>query len=405
MLSKIEADFKRLERRKEPISTKELERRWCEAREVMKKSGLDFLLIQQNNQYFSGYLRWFTDYPAVHGYPITLLFPIEGGMTMISHGAPPPAPPGPPDWALRGVEHRINAPYLPSLSYTTTYDAERVVEVLVSKGASAVGIVGMSFISATFYEYLKKKLPNVKFVEVTDFIDGLKAVKSEEELRLIKKSAEIQDIAVETALKAVKPGRREIEVTADIQRTLVSMGSEEQSIHCCSAPPGTPATHMHYHLQNRIIGEGDQVFIMIESSGLGGYWTEIGLTICLGHVPKELEAAWEAAKEAQKRVLNHVKPGIAPKELLDINNDVLVSKGYPPEGRLCGHGQGYDIVERPALLRDETLKLKPGMNLAIHPTAKSDKAYGWVCDNYIVTEAGGSDRLHRTPLEIVVLGE
>jgi len=404
-MSEIEADFKRLERRKEPISTKELERRWGEAREIMKKNGLDFLLIQQNNQYFSGYLRWFTDYPAVHGYPITLLFPLEGGMTMISHGAVPPAPPGPPAWALRGVEQRINAPYVPSLSYTATYDAERVVEVLVSKGASSVGIVGMSFISAAFYEYLKKKLPTVKFVDVTDLIDELKAVKSEEELRLIKKSAEIQDIAVETALKAVKAGRREIEVTADIQRTLVSLGSEEQSIHCCSAPPGTPATHMHYHLQNRVIREGDQVFIMIESSGPGGYWVEIGVTICLGNIPKELEAAWEVAKEAQKRVLNHMKPGITPKELLDINNDVLVNKGYPPEGRLCGHGQGYDIVERPALLRDETLKLKPGMNLAIHPTAKSDKAYAWICDNYIVTEGGVSDRLHRTPLEIVALGE
>jgi hypothetical protein len=37
-----------------PISTEELERRWKATRDVMKEKGIDFLLIQNNNDYLGG---------------------------------------------------------------------------------------------------------------------------------------------------------------------------------------------------------------------------------------------------------------------------------------------------------------------------------------------------------------
>ena len=53
-----------------PISDEELERRWKAVREVMKEKKVDFLLIENNNDYLGGYIKWFTDVPAVHAYPI-----------------------------------------------------------------------------------------------------------------------------------------------------------------------------------------------------------------------------------------------------------------------------------------------------------------------------------------------
>ena len=41
-----------------PISTGELERRWKAVRAVMKEQKIDFLLIQNNNDYLGGYLKW-----------------------------------------------------------------------------------------------------------------------------------------------------------------------------------------------------------------------------------------------------------------------------------------------------------------------------------------------------------
>ena len=64
------------ERAIRPISDEELERRWTAAREVMKEKKVDFLLIENNNDYLGGYIKWFTDVPAVHSYPISAIFPV-----------------------------------------------------------------------------------------------------------------------------------------------------------------------------------------------------------------------------------------------------------------------------------------------------------------------------------------
>ena len=48
------------------ISTAELERRWKAIRAAMKERKIDFLLMEQSTDYFGGYVKWFTDMPAVH---------------------------------------------------------------------------------------------------------------------------------------------------------------------------------------------------------------------------------------------------------------------------------------------------------------------------------------------------
>lgn len=60
-----------------PIFLGELERRWKAVRYVMKERAVDFLLIQNNNDYLGGYIKWFTDMPAVHAYPAAAIFPRE----------------------------------------------------------------------------------------------------------------------------------------------------------------------------------------------------------------------------------------------------------------------------------------------------------------------------------------
>ena len=45
-------------------------------------------------------------------------------------------------------------------------------------------------------------------------VDAIKAVKSEEELALIRRTAAMQDAAMDTVFKAIKPGMRDIEAAA-----------------------------------------------------------------------------------------------------------------------------------------------------------------------------------------------
>jgi Xaa-Pro aminopeptidase len=159
---------------------------------------------------------------------------------------------------------------------------------------------------------------------------------------------------------------------------------------------------MHSFYQNRKIEAGDQVFIMIEVNGPGGYYGEVGRTWCLGEAPEELLKVWAVALEAQKLAVSQLKPGAIPGEIYKNNNEFLVSRGYLPEGRLFAHGQGYDLVERPAFRHEETMLLKAGMSVTVHPIAFTDKAYAFCCDNFLINEQG-AELLHKTPQEIIVV--
>jgi len=74
------------ERLNTPISTAELQRRWQAVRAAMQRDKVDALLMQNNNDHMGGYVRWFTDMPAVNGYPNTVVFPRDSDMTVVTQG-------------------------------------------------------------------------------------------------------------------------------------------------------------------------------------------------------------------------------------------------------------------------------------------------------------------------------
>jgi Xaa-Pro aminopeptidase len=149
-----------------------------------------------------------------------------------------------------------------------------------------------------------------------------------------------------------------------------------------------------------MVREGDQFSLLIEVNGPGGMYAEIGRIFFVGKVPSELEDAFEMAREIQKATLRLIKPGVNPAEIWQANNEFLTKKGYLPETRLFAHGQGYDLVERPLIRDDEPMELKARMNITVHPTVGSDRIWVWVCDNYLITESGVSECLHKTSQEI-----
>ena len=180
------------------------------------------------------------------------------------------------------------------------------------------------------------------------------------------------------------------------------MGSEEQLVMLSSAPPGKPAGHQQHFYQNRRIELGDQVMVMIEPNGPGGYFTEIGRTWVLGEPPQALLRIWHDAVTAQKFAAALCTPGAAPRNIIEQYNKFLGNMGYPPDLRLFAHGQGYDLVERPAIIPTEEMPLAANMVLAIHPTLSKDDAYAFCCDEFLVT-AKETKRMHISPLEIMII--
>jgi Xaa-Pro aminopeptidase len=388
---------------KSRVSDKELERRWNAVRLAMKRRGLDFLIMQNCTGILGGYVKWFTDLPVRHNYPGSVIFPREEEMTTIWHGARPPAEPAPPVWSLRGVKKRLSMPYLPSFAYSKTWDAQMVVDELLPYKDCRIGWVGLGFIPAAFYNHVTKHLDRAKYEDATDMVDEIKAIKSDEELRLIRQLCAEQDEVIKYAPTVVRPGRREYEVHADVLHRCNELGCIAANVMIGSAPAGKPAPMIPLHFNNRMIQDGDTVFILVETNSACGIFTEVSCTISLGKPSYELTEQYEVAKQAQQITLDLLKPGASPKDIWNAHNAFLRKAGYKEEARIYAHGMGYDMVERPNIDPSETMIIKAGMNLAVHPNIASDRAFGHVCENYLVRETGIPEHLHKSPQNILVL--
>lgn len=145
------------ERIRFPIPTQELERRWSLVRKAMNNEGIDSLVMQNDNQWLGGYVRYFIDLPSEQAYPISVIFPANDDMTIITSGGPPKSP-FPPTWAARGIKEKIAVPYFRSFHYTNELDAEEIVKVLKRRNDKRIGIVNLGLIPAATFLYIKEKI-------------------------------------------------------------------------------------------------------------------------------------------------------------------------------------------------------------------------------------------------------
>ena len=395
------------ERIHHPISTKELERRWAAVRAAMEEREIDILLMQNNNDFMGGYVKYFTDLPATHGYPQTVIFPKDDSMTVIvqSRFGEDQQLPREGNWLRRGVKRVLGAPYFCSAYYTLAYDAELAAKALEPYARGTIGLVGRGTLPVSLIDHLRGgRLSNSKYLDATDMVDQIKVIKSEEEIAHIRRTAAVQDGAIEAAMKAVAPGKREIEIAAVAEHFVLDHGGEQGLFMCCSHAGGEPTYWGNRHVQNRTLREGDMFTLLTESNGPGGFYTEISRACVLGKAPQELRDNFTILLEARKFTLNLLKPGASCKDIWDSYNGFLRKHGKPEEERLYCHGQGYDLVERPLVRLDEPMPIRANMNITCHPTYVADGWFHTICDNFLIGEQGVVERLHKYPEKIVELG-
>jgi Xaa-Pro aminopeptidase len=393
------------ERLLNPISTAELERRWAAARKAMAERKIDALVMQNNNDWLGGYVRWFTDTPLSNGYPRSVIFPADGLMTVVDMGASGARRKvNGDDAANRGVGELIFTPAFTSVAYTDEYQAELVAEELKRRRYRTVGWVGSGAMPYKFVARVEKGLfGRGQFVDATELVDRLKAIKSEEEIALIRLAAEMQDEIFDRVCKKIKPGMRDNDVTALAQYEGRLLGSEQGLFLGSSAPLGQASRFIDRHLQNRVLQEGEHFSLLIENSGPGGFYTEIARTMVLGKASNELIDGFESMKEAQAHTLRLLKPGASCADIAKSHDEYMRGRGLPPELRLYAHGQGYDLVERPLIRADETMTIEANMNLAVHPGYETSSIFAVICDNYLIETDGPGECLHRTPKQIFEL--
>lgn len=385
------------------VSSHELRRRWCAVRAVMREREIDVLIVQNSSDWVGGYIRWFTNEPATNGYPSSVVFPLEGGMSVIEQG--------PFDQVREndgievretGIARRLTTPNYPSVHYTGGYDADIAASEMRRLGARCAGVVAPAAMYHSFGKRLRELLANdISIVDATDFVDRIKAIKSAEERDLIRSVAAMQDQVMAGVREFIRPGLRDFEVAAYAQYLSQQLGSEQGIFLCSSARPGQAASFRPRFMQGRTLEKGDVYSLLVECNGAGGFYTELSRIFVLGRAPAELREAQAAVVEAQSKALAMLKPGASCREIFEEHNAYLRSHGLAEERRLSMHGMGYDMVERPLIRRDEDMRIEEHMTIVCHPGILTERLFAHNTDVYMIEKHGPCGCLHRTPKEIM----
>lgn len=384
-----------------PISSTEMDRRWAVTRKMMAEQGLDALICQAREDWIGGYVRWLTDVPANNGYPRTVIFYPDRPMTVVEMGAfETDRTTDPTLSATRGVDRVLGTPSFHSVNYTIDYDSDLVISALQRDGAKRVGLLTPQ---ALPYGMVAALNAGFEVVDATDALDRVKAIKSAEEIGLIRQTAALQDQVFAEVCDFMRPGITDRDVTAHAEAVGRRLGSDQGIYLGLSAPMGQPSRFMNRPFQTRTLEPGDHMSMLIEISGPGGIYLEIARTMVLGAADDHLLQAFENVRDAQDYSLSLMKPGAHPADIAAAHDAWMVARGLPAEIRLYAHGQGCEMVERPLIRHDETLPLAQDMLLAVHPGYDDGRVFAVICDNYMIGADGPEPCLHQTEKKIFEL--
>lgn len=228
---------------------------------------------------------------------------------------------------------------------------------------------------------------------------GLRAVKTPEEMQLIRRAVAISDEAFLQLLPHIRTGRKESELAAELEYNMRKLGSTKPSFETICAS-GKRSALPHGVASDKVVEEGD--FITFDfGATYGGYCSDITRTVVVGKAAPWQKEIYDIVLQANLLGEKTLKAGLTGIQVDGAVRDFIGSKGYGPNfGHGLGHGVGLDIHEKPVLNRANGQPLPAGAVVTIEPGIYlPDKGGVRIEDTVLVTETG-CERLTSVPKEL-----
>lgn len=273
---------------------------------------------------------------------------------------------------------------------------QSLMEILKEKrlDQATIGIDGLHNFPFLWGEKIQESFPGVRLVEFGPTLKKLRAYRTAEEVRLVRKSAALVDRAFTEGIKHIQPGKTEWEIIARMDYILKSNGVEK-SFNIISQGPKVDA----YVPSGKKIGRRGMVFTELTAC-YGGYWTQLARAVSLGKPDKRLVKLHQVAVQAIKAALPYLKPGFKVAEPMSVMEEVVKNSGLGCTP-VYGHIVGIDMVEDRPSPKNQT-EIVPGMVFIVHPwpiLGNSSLLWG---ETYLITEKG-NQRLNKVGDELIVL--
>jgi Xaa-Pro aminopeptidase len=311
------------------------------------------------------------------------------------------------DFGSAAVHHRLYSPWLKPenckaglVGLRGTVDpafglmkrhAEEMASILKAAGVAKMPI-GVDIIEPPMIFELEKA--GLKIKDGQQVMLSAREVKSSDEIALLNRAAAMVDGAYQLINEQLKPGVRENDIVAEVNKFLYTHGSDDvEAVNAISGERCSPHPH---NFTDRMIRPGDQAFFDILQSFMG-YRTCYYRTFNVGRATPAQHDAYRMAREWLDNAIERIKPGASTAHICEVFPKAE-EFGFPDEmtafGLQFAHGLGLNLHERPIISRvvsmEHPTEIKEGMVFAIETYCPATDGFSAarIEEEVVVTDKG-----------------
>lgn len=216
------------------------------------------------------------------------------------------------------------------------------------------------------YELLKNLISPMDFIDTFEFVEKIREIKDQEEIKLIKKAAAIAKEALSQTVKNLKAGQSEIEIAAKIDYIMKLNGAAKAAFDTIVAS-GPNSSMPHAPISKRKIKPREPVIVDLGAC-FEGYNSDLTRTVFLDKITDEFKRTYEIVRTAQERAISAIKPSVKKAKIDSLAREYIAKKGFAKAFlHPIGHGIGREIHENPSISQKVSGVLKEGMVFSVEP--------------------------------------
>ncbi len=241
---------------------------------------------------------------------------------------------------------------------------------------------------------------DIKFVNGKPFLEEMRIIKTNEEIKNLRKAAQITDETFSELLKFIKPGMKEADVANFINKTFIEKGAQPGFAMVCSGPNSALP---HYASDQRVIQEKD-IVLLDYGCIYNSMCADMTRTIFVGGATEDEIKMYEYVLEANIAGESKAVDGAYIPDIDKAARDVVYESGYGDTfvTRL-GHGIGYSLHEAPDIKQSNKRYLEKGMAFSIEPGIYRVGEFGIRIEDILVITENGTEILNQASKEIIVI--
>jgi Xaa-Pro aminopeptidase len=255
---------------------------------------------------------------------------------------------------------------------------------------------------ASFINKLRERVPQFEIRDLSPILDGMRLIKSQKEIELIRKATQISGMGIMEAMRSTQPGVYEYQLDAAAKYVFYLHGSRGDGYPSIIGG-GTNAYMGHYFHKTDVLKDGD--LVLMDYAPDYRYYTSDVTRIwpVNGKFNSEQRELYNFIVAYRDALFKYIKPGVTSDEVLDgaaaDMRQYLVGKKFVKPAHLKAVEEGLKFrghFQHPVGMavhdvgRVHGVKLQPGMVFTIDPMIwiHEERLYIRIEDMALVTADG-----------------